>query len=203
MRLPTASVAAIVAAVLAAGLGTQAAGAAGDKTFAVSPEAAGALKACIGENDDARRLTCYDKALSRAPGHVVPSANTTPEARTAPAASTPAEPVQPAQASQPVQAKTTPEQRFGLSAGQVVRKENIAESPKQVTAQVTSIGRESNGGLKLTLDNGQLWVQQTADGQELAIRVGDSVTVSHELMGGFLLTSPGSGHRSMRVRRIQ
>ena len=183
---------AIVAAVVAV-LGTCAAGAADDKAFVVSPEAAGALKTCIAENDDARRLTCYDKALNRA----------APAGRQAKSALPAAEPVQPAQPLQGAPSKTTPEQRFGLSAGQVVRKENLVESPKALTAQVTSTGRDSKGALKLTLDNGQVWVQQSADGQELSIHVGDSVTVSHEIMGGFLLTSPGSGHRSIRVRRLQ
>ncbi len=185
MRHP-ASLPAIVAAVALA-LCTRTAEAAEEKAFAVSPEAAGALKACMVENDDARRLTCYDKALHRA-SPASHQAKITPPA------------AEPLQAAEP---KTTPEQRFGLSAGQVVKKEKLAESPKELTAKVTSTGRESNGALKLTLDNGQVWVQQSADGQALSISVGDSVTVSHELMGGYLLTTPSGGHRSLRVRRIQ
>jgi hypothetical protein len=195
MRLPTASASAVLVAVVAA-LGTRVCDAAEDKVFAVSPEAAGALKACLAENDDARRLTCYDRALNR-----VASAGR--QAKITPSAAEPAQASQSAQASQPAQTKTTPEQRFGLSAGQVVKKENLAASPKDLTAKVTSLGRESSGALKLTLDNGQVWVQQNADGQALSISVGDSVTVSHELMGGFLLTTPASGHRSVRVRRAQ
>ncbi len=98
--------------------------------------------------------------------------------------------------------QSTPEQRFGLSPAQVVQKENL-ESPKNVTSKVVAMGREQRGPLEVTLANGQVWTQQHADGQELSISVGDLVTISHEIAGGFLLTSPASGHRSMRVRRIQ
>jgi hypothetical protein len=90
-----------------------------------------------------------------------------------------------------------------MSAAQVVRKENLPESPKEITSQVVTVGRAPGGNLRVTLANGQVWVQQNADGQELSVRVGDPVTVSHEMAGGFLLTSPASGHRSMRVRRAQ
>jgi hypothetical protein len=146
--------------------------AADDSSWVVTEEAARALHVCLGENDGARRLECYDKALSRssAAGHAT---------------------------------QTTPEQRFGLSAAEVVKKEHLAESPRNITAKVTAVGREPAGNLKVTLDNGQVWAQQNADGQELPVSVGDSVSVSHEMMGGFLLTSSAGGHRSMRVRRVK
>jgi hypothetical protein len=140
-----------------------------DASSVLSEVTARALRTCVAENQDSRRLACYDSALQRPAGR---------------------------------QTKTTPEQRFGLSAAQVVQKEQIAESPKNITAKVAAVGRGSGGVLTVTLDNGQVWAQQSADGQELPIGVGDSASVSHELMGGFLLTSSAGGHRSMRVRRI-
>ena len=99
--------------------------------------------------------------------------------------------------------QTTPEQRFGLSAAQVVQKEHLVESPQGITAKAAAVGRQPAGNLVVTLDNGQVWAQQSADGQELSVSVGDSVTISRELMGGFLLSSSASGHRSMRVRRVK
>jgi hypothetical protein len=153
-----------------------------NSSWVVTEEASRALQTCLAENDDARRLTCYDKALNRPAG----------EAH-APQAKTPSR----------APPETTPEQRFGMSAAQVVKKEHLAESPKEVSAQVTALSRAQGGALKVTLANGQVWAQQNADGQELALRVGDTVTVSHEMAGGFLLTSRATGHRSMRVRRVQ
>ncbi len=126
------------------------------------------LTACVAQDDDARRLECYDKALQR-----------------------------------PRAAHAAPEQRFGLSAAQVVQKQHLAETPKDVTSKVVAVGREPRGTLTVTLENGQLWAQQNADGQDLSISVGDSVTVSHEAMGGYLMSSSASGHRSMRVHRVK
>ena len=83
----------------------------------------------------------------------------------------------------------------------MVQRENL-DSPKVVTSKAVAIGRGQGGPLEVTLANGQVWAQSSADGQ-VSISVGDPVTISHEAVGGFLLTSPASGHRSMRVRRIQ
>jgi hypothetical protein len=162
------------------------AAAADDSSWVVTGEAARSLHACLTENDDARRLTCYDKALNRP----METAHA-PQAKPAPDKAPDKAP------------ETTPEQRFGMSAAQVVKKEHLAESPKAITAKVVALGHVQGGVLKVALANGQVWAQQNADGQELAIRVGDTVTVSHEIAGGFLLTSPSTGHRSMRVRRVQ
>src|SRR5689334_5973699 len=67
-----------------------------DAAVAMTDETARALRTCIAENEDSRRLACYDAALKRPAGRAT---------------------------------KTTPEQRFGLSAAQVVKKENIAAAP--------------------------------------------------------------------------
>jgi hypothetical protein len=169
------------AAAMAAICGARAA-AADDSSWVVTGEAARSLHACLTENDDARRLTCYDKALNR-PVEMAHAPQAKPAPDKAPG--------------------TTPEQRFGMSAAQVVKKERLAESPKAITAKVVALGHVQGGVLKVALANGQVWAQQNADGQELALHVGDTVTVSHEIAGGFLLTSPSTGHRSMRVRRVQ
>ena len=99
--------------------------------------------------------------------------------------------------------EAAPEQRFGLSAAQVVQKEHLAQAPKEMTAQVVAASRPPRGALMLTLDNGQVWIEEAPDGTDLSIKVGDSVTVSHEKLGGFLLTASASGHRSIRVRRVK
>jgi hypothetical protein len=179
------------AAAMAAICGARAA-AADDSSWVVTGEAARSLHACLTENDDARRLTCYDKALNRPVVTArVPQAKTVPDAKAATERTPEKTP------------ETTPEQRFGMSAAQVVKKEHLAESPKAITAKVVALGHVQGGVLKVALANGQVWAQQNADGQELALHVGDTVTVSHEIAGGFLLTSPSTGHRSMRVRRVQ
>jgi hypothetical protein len=90
-----------------------------------------------------------------------------------------------------------------LSAAQVVQKEHLAEAPKEMTAKVVTVRRPPQGALILTLDNGQVWIEEAPDGTDLSIKVGDSVTVSHEGLGGFLLTAAARGHRSIRVKRVQ
>ncbi len=96
-----------------------------------------------------------------------------------------------------------PEQRFGLSAAQVVEKEHLVEPPRELTVQVVAVNRPRGGLLTLTLANGQVWVAQQPDDGDLAVNVGDAVTLTREMLGSFLLTAPASGHRSIRVRRLK
>lgn len=148
------------------------------------------FQVCAAQTDDARRLTCYDMAMHRAPsGSTLPSG--TPPAGAA-SASTPPSGIPP-----------TPEQRFGLTPEQQLQRQHVTAPPKEMTSQVVAVGRARNGLLMLTLANGQIWTAQSPDEPDLSIGVGDSVTVRRGLLGSFLLTASKGGKRSMRVDRAK
>jgi hypothetical protein len=96
----------------------------------------------------------------------------------------------------------TPEQRFGLTPGQVIEKQHLPAPPKDISSQVLAISRP-RGLLQLTLANGQVWAAQSADQPDLSIEVGDTVTLTRGVLGSFLLTASRSGNRSMRVSRLK
>jgi hypothetical protein len=97
----------------------------------------------------------------------------------------------------------TPEQRFGLTPGQVLEKQHLESPPKEVTSQVVAVGRSSQGLVRLTLANGQVWTAQSPSEPDLSIEVGDSATLTRGVMGSFLLTTSRTGNRSMRVSRLK
>jgi len=75
------------------------------------------------------------------------------------------------------------------------------EASGALTSKVTAIATPPNGGLVVTLENGQVWQQKTAD-RGMHVKVGDQVTIKHALMGSFLLTSD-TVKGSMRVTRVK
>lgn len=99
--------------------------------------------------------------------------------------------------------RATPEQRFGLTPGQVLEKQHLEAPPKDMTSQVVVVGRSSQGLVRLTLANGQVWAAQGPSEPDLSIAVGDTVTVSRAVLGSFLLTTARTGNRSMRVTRVK
>ena len=97
----------------------------------------------------------------------------------------------------------TPEQRFGLTPGQVLEKQHLESPPKEVTSQVVAVGRTGQGTVRLTLANGQVWASQSPSEPDLSLEVGDTVTVSRAALGSFLLSASRTGNRSMRVNRLK
>jgi hypothetical protein len=97
----------------------------------------------------------------------------------------------------------TPEQRFGLTPGQVLEKQHLESPPKEVTSQVVAVGRSSQGLVRLTLANGQVWTAQSPSEPDLSLEIGDTVTVSRAVLGSFQLTTSRTGNRSMRVNRLK
>ncbi len=132
------------------------------------------------EPDYARRLACYDREMARF--------ETPPSVMEMPAAA-------------PVAgAELTPEERFGLSASQALKKQNSKAVPQleRLTTTLTSISQRQHGELLMTLDNDQVWLQREA--VPFRVEVGDTVTILAAAFGSFLL-STGSG-RSIRVTRV-
>jgi hypothetical protein len=160
---------------------------AGTVSTTATEDLARAIHVCAAESDDARRIACYDKAANRV------DRIQAPESRTG-KVKVPQRPAVPVE---------TPEQKFGLSSGEVLQREHVTQAPKVLTAQVVSVTQPPRGAMVLTLANGQVWMAQDADTHGVSVNVGDSVTITHEVLGGFLMTSSATGHRSISVRRVK
>lgn len=143
-----------------------------------------ALRACVSEKADARRLSCYDREIARLEQQTQVAASAPPAA---------AVPVPAAAAPAPV-----PEEEFGLRAP-VASDEADRRKAGQLQGKITSISSRPLGELVLTLDNNQVWAQKTAE-PLMRLKVGDDVTIKRGAFGSFLLVSSG---RSARVTRVQ
>jgi hypothetical protein len=158
------------------------------------------LRACLKETDATRRLACFDRESATLAGESAPVAKQ--------AAPAPAAPVAAATAATAGAAATTTQSatdKFGYKgsiAREDIDKQKAAEEGGgTLTAKVTAIATQPNGGLIVTLDNGQVWQQKTAD-RGMHIKVGDQVTIKHATLGSFLLTSD-TVKGSMRVSRVK
>jgi hypothetical protein len=148
-----------------------------------------ALRACAAEQNDLRRLVCYDEAMGVAaqPQSAAPSAAAA--AAAAPKAAAP--PVAPADA----QAK------FGYR-GAIARKdleEQARANPgsERIDAAVIELERRPHGQLVLTLDNGQVWAQKTAE--TARVKVGDRIAIKKASFNSFLMVLPNN--TTVRVAR--
>jgi hypothetical protein len=116
------------------------------------------VRACIGDADAARRLTCYDREIARviAPPDTFAAATTTP---TVPA---------PAVTSSPARAAPAP-----------------AAPNRHLTAKVSAV-RQSGDNLLVTLDNGAVWEQSAPATSQMNLRPGDTVKLDREMASWFL-----------------
>jgi hypothetical protein len=131
------------------------------------------LLACTELTSDTARLACFDRAMQEL------KKNTSNEP--------------------PV----TPEQKFGLSNGQVREldaKQGSSPTPTAVHAHVVSVSRYMNERQVFVLDNVQSWQQVESDPYFTA-QNGQEVTISNGLLGSFWL-STDPRHRT-RVKRIR
>jgi hypothetical protein len=156
------------------------------------------LRACMSESDSARRLACFDRESARLVEPSVPVARraeppaapaSTASAATAPAAAVPAT----------AAASSTPapsaQDKFGyrgtIARAELDKKEAEERTgSEQLTARITEIATLPHGEVRLTLDNGQIW-QQNSGERGLRVRVGDEVTIRRASLGSFLLSSSG------------
>jgi hypothetical protein len=71
---------------------------------------------------------------------------------------------------------------------------------KPVTARVAAVSHRSNGAVVLTLENDQVW-EQSDDGPDLAISVGDTVKINRGMLGSYWLADHSSV--AIKVRRTK
>jgi hypothetical protein len=165
------------------------------------------LRACMKETDSARRLACFDRESALLAGESAPVAHQVDPVPARSAAPAPAAPVATAAATVGAAAATTQSatDKFGyrgnMARADVDKKKEAEQGGEELTAKVTAVETLPNGGLLLTLDNGQMWQQKTAD-RGMRIKVGEQITIKHGMLNSFLLTSE-SGKGSMRVARVK
>jgi hypothetical protein len=74
-----------------------------------------------------------------------------------------------------------------------------AGKPQAMTAVVTKIAQRPRGELVMTLDNGQVWVQNEAAAY-FPLKAGDKVEISVGMLDSYVLWAPFK--RSTKVTRI-
>jgi len=161
-----------------------------------------AVRACRTETDNERRLACYDRIAdgTRAPAPTAAAATksaapvATPNAPTAPAAATAA----------PVAAAASAEDNFGrerqVAAEEQKRQQDEARSLGELEAYVTGIETRMDGLMTFTLDNGQVWRQNSPD-SKFHLKEGDRVRIQPGSLKSFILSGPSK--KSTRVTRVK
>ncbi len=85
---------------------------------------------------------------------------------------------------------------FGLSEAQ----QHSEAKPRKLTDRVTSVTRRADGGILVTLANGQVW--KTLDPEYFPVKEGDSVTIYAGALGGFWLSFTSGSKLTVHVKRI-
>jgi hypothetical protein len=138
------------------------------------------VRACIGEADPGRRLSCYDREIAR----LIAPPDTFPPAVRAPASPAPALATPPAAVITTEPAPNPPAPTAPI---------------RHLTAKVTAV-RQSGDKLVVTLDNGAVWEQSGAATSQLNLRPGDTVKLDREMASWFLSNRYGD---SIQVRLRQ
>jgi hypothetical protein len=142
-----------------------------------------ALRTCESEQDDSRRLACYDRALNR------------PRPPGKPAAP-------PSTHEQPPAAKSSPaEELFGMNE-ELARKLQGAQAPPHLSklqARVVAVSYKLRGEPVVRLENGQVW-ESVEGSRHVEIKVGEVVTIWPGLLGSYRLTTGDAAVRVSRVR---
>jgi hypothetical protein len=150
------------------------------------PDIVAEMRACATEQDDTRRLACYDRTLGRTPNEPLNTA--APQAQAQPIAAGPP-------------AVALAEQQFGMNP-QLARKQGgpkAGSSLKQIHSPVKAISRKLHGEPVVTLENGQVWEAAQGEVGDV-LKVGDVATIWAGAMGAYYLSV---GNRSTRVTRVR
>jgi hypothetical protein len=169
------------------------------------------IAVCRGVADDARRLACYDRIAGREqavapPSEPAPAAvadTLSAESRPATPAAPPAAPV-PVPAAGGAAAESSAQENFGLERAQAreeaERQDEKARELGKLEATVTAIEKRFDGLLTISLDNGQVWRQNTPD-SKFRLKQGDRVRIQPGSLKSYILSGPTN--KSTRVTRVK
>jgi hypothetical protein len=134
------------------------------------------LHACAAEQDDKRRLACYDSQLRQTPAE-------SPQVQ--PAAPAPDELV-------------SEERQFGMSE-QLARQAAQTPHLTKLSARVVGVSYATHGEPVVKLENGQVW--QVVEGEDpMQIDVGAVATIKAGVLGAYYFSMR---KQSVRVKRIR
>ena len=83
-----------------------------------------------------------------------------------------------------------------MARAELDKKKEEEQSSRQLTTKITEVSTLAHGELLLTLDNGQMWQQKTAD-RALRVKAGDQVTIKR---GAQLVPAHSRGHQGVHAR---
>lgn len=165
---------------------------------------ADALQQCSNEQNDLKRLMCFDaltesmniyanaeQSVDAVASNQAKTVTPTPEAPTTPA------PAAPAAAASIPSAELSASDDFGLEAKRLAEE----KLPKTLSAVVSEVTETPRGDAIVTLNNGMIW-RQTDKKTNVKVEVGDSITIERGVLGSFYLGRNGQNSR-MAVRRIK
>jgi len=162
------------------------------------------MRSCAAQADESVRLQCFDRGVAQFKSAADDAASAPCSGTGIPAPAARSKSDTPAPHNTPAAPSGSNTDQFGLTSGQVLRKNSAGAptfAPKQVTARIVTLSHRPGGTLVVSLDNGQTW-EQTEEGPNLHISAGDAVKVERGLLGAYWL-SPVPGHLAVKVRRTQ
>jgi hypothetical protein len=159
------------------------------------------LTECLKERSDAARLACFDRVAAGAAesGQPVPAATKAQEPPAAAAESSPPPPPVADSGASPDE-KAEAIDNFGMNRNVAEANDTAPPELDQIHVSIVEIETLRSGKRLFTLDNGQVWMEQSV-AKSLRLKPGDEVRIKAGMLGSFKLLD--ANRRSTRVERIR
>jgi len=155
------------------------------------------LTECANEQSDAARLACYDRMARGAADDDRQASEAKSEAEPQAADPAVAGATEPGAATDETAAAID---NFGMNRNVAAANDQAPPELDQIYATIVEIETRRYGKRVFTLDNGQVWVEQST-AKSVRLEPGDEVRIKAGVLGSFKLFD--SNRRSTRVERIR